>query len=277
MGRVIVYRATDTLNRLDLEANTLDEATLKTGHGIYTVFRIFPDRRVLRLDKHLERMRRSAELAGQPYQITDEWLRAMAHQAVIDAEKSGIAESRIRLTVPFDQPEAAIIAIEPFSPPPDDLYQNGVAVGLVNARRDDPRVKNSRFIELRGALAADQPHNFYEVMLCADDGAILEGAGSNFYAVLNGELWTAEEGMLPGITRAIVLEVADGIVPITLAPVNRTDVPQISEAMLSSSTRGIVPIVQIGDQQVGNGTPGAIYQMLRSRFEALVARELELL
>ena len=73
---VVVFRARgDTLTRLPVEAASLDEATLLTGHGTYSVFRLYPGRRVLRIGCHLERMRRSAVGLGHPYPLTDEWLR----------------------------------------------------------------------------------------------------------------------------------------------------------------------------------------------------------
>lgn len=278
MGRVIIYRAHgEGLQRLDIDANTLDEATLKSAHGIYTVFRVYPARRVLRFQRHLDRMRRSAELLEQPYRVEDAWLRAVTREAVVAGEAEGIHAPRVRLTVPFDAPDTALITLEPFAPPSDKLYEAGIKVVLVTAQRESPRAKNSEFIERRRQLEAGKPPDAYEVILCSEDGAILEGVGSNFYAVLNGELRTAEQGVLPGIARGMLLEAAEGVIPVSLTPVRRDDVARLSEALLTSASRGVLPIVRIGDQVVGEGSPGPVYRALRARYEAQMALELEAL
>jgi branched-chain amino acid aminotransferase len=276
MGRVIVFRAQGhNLERLSVDANSLDEATLKTQHGIYTVLRMYPDRRVLRLDRHWERMRSSADLLHQPYAIEDGWLRAMLRRAVIEGEQLGITAPRVRVTVPFDAPDTALFTLEPFSPPSAKVYESGVSVELVTARRADPRAKNSRFIEQRQQIEANKAPDCYEVLLSSDDGAILEGVGSNFYGVIDGVLHTADEGILPGIARGILLDVAPDVIRVSKTPIQVSDIPRLSEAMLTSASRGVVPIVRIAGQTVGSGAPGPISRALRQHYEALVEQELE--
>ncbi len=276
MPAILIYHAhADALDLLPIEAASLDEATLKTEHGVYTVMRIYPGRRVLRIDHHLARMRRSAALLDSPYPLTDEWLRGMMRRAVTDAESQGVAESRVRLTVPFTDPDSALILVEPFQPPPASTYERGVEVGLVDDRRDAPKAKNTRFIERRQQIVAAQTHTFYEILLCAPDGTILEGASSNFYAVLDRDLHTAEEGVLHGIARGMVLEVAEGLIPVNRTPVHPDEIAHLSEAMLSSASRGVIPIVKIGDTVINGGEVGPIARALRARYDGLVEAELE--
>jgi branched-chain amino acid aminotransferase len=113
-------------------------------------------------------------------------------------------------------------------------------------------------------------------LLCSEDGAILEGVGSNFYAVIDGELRTADQGVLPGIARGMLLEAAQTVIPVNLSPVRAVDVPRLNEAMLTSASRGVLPIVRIGDQVVGGGAPGPVCRALRTRYDAQVEQELEL-
>ena len=275
MGRIIAFRAQgEDLKRLDVEADTLDEATLQTAHGVYTVFRLYPGRRVVRLAYHLVRLRRSAGLLEQPYLVNDDWLRAMLRRAV---EVSGIELPRLRLTIPFNAPDTAIIALEPFTPPPAELYEQGVRVGLHNYQRESPRAKNSRFIELRRQIEIEQPGSVYETMLYNGDGFIREGMASNFYAELDGQIHTTEIGMLEGVARSILLEVAPDVLPVTFEPVHLDDLGRIGEAMLTSSSRGVMPVVQVGDVIIGDGKPGTVYRSLRALYDARIDREMELL
>lgn len=253
-------------------AATLDEATLATGHGVYAVFRIYPGMKVLALAGHLERMRRSAALLGQPYPLGDSWLRARLRDA---STAAGYTSARVRLTVPYDEPDSAIISIEPFTPLAADILARGVGVGVAQAHRDQPLAKDSRFVEKRGALREQAGGDAYEILLAGDDGSLLEGMSSNFYAVIDGVLRTAGEGVLEGIARRLVLQVAEEILPVSLNPVTLADIPALSEAMLTSASRGPVPIVTIGDQRVGDGAPGPVFRAIRAAYEQLESRLLE--
>lgn len=272
MSAIYAYRAiNDDLTRLECQATTLDEATILTGHGTYSVFRLYPGRRVLRLDQHLARMRRSAAMLGVPFPHDNAWLRRAIRRAV---EASGLEMPRVRITVPYDAPESAVILLEPFSPPPPEVYKTGVRVALADTPRTMPGAKDSRFIEQRAQLRAADP-DAYEVLLCDASGRILEGTGSNFYAVLDGKLRTAGEGMLEGIARHLLLEAAPAILPVVLEPVTRDDLPQVTEAMMTSSSRGVVPITRIGDQPIGDGVPGPFTHRLGAAYDAHVETELE--
>ena len=44
-----------------------------------------------------------------------------------------------------------------------------------------------------------------EIILCGVDGELMEGSQTNFYAVHNGAVWTADEGVLAGTVRNLVL------------------------------------------------------------------------
>ncbi len=274
MGSIRAFRAQgDNLTPLPVEAETLDEATLLLGvHGTYSVFRIYPGERVLRLQRHLERMRRSAALLGQPYPLSDAWLREAVRRAV---RATGLEAPRVRLTVPFGAPDTALILLEPFEPPPPTLYERGVRVALARAPREHPRAKDSRFVETRRALWAGQDNDVYEILLHDEAGRILEGTSSNFYAVLNGMLRTAADGVLEGVARSILLEVAPTVLPVYCKPVTLADLPRLDEALLTSASRGVVPIVRIGEVTINGGVPGPITQRLRARYEAQVEAELE--
>ncbi len=271
MAAVQLFKAHNhTFEPLDITAATLDEATIKTGHGVYAVFRTYEGRRVLRLADQLERIRTSAALLGMPYHLRDDDLREAVRRA-LDASGPGLW--RVRVTVPYAEPDSAIIALEPFTPPGPEIMECGVRVGLSTMRRENARAKDSRFIELRRQLQIDQ--GMYEVLLTGEDGCILEGTTSNFYAVRDGKLYTAANGVLHGIARRILLEIAPTILPVVYEPVCVADCPLLSEAMISSASRGPLPVVEIGGVTIGTGRPGPIFAALRAAYDARVEQELE--
>jgi branched-subunit amino acid aminotransferase/4-amino-4-deoxychorismate lyase len=163
----------------------------------------------------------------------------------------------------------------PFTPPPDELYQQGVAVGYATGlHRDNPLVKTADFAEARKRAA--QVDRAYEQLLTNDQGEILEATSANFYAVRAGVFYTAGEGVLEGVTRRIVLDLVQAAaIPLTMQAIPITTVATLDEAMISSSSRGILPVVRIGEQVISNGQPGPITQQLIAAYNAYVEAHLQ--
>lgn len=67
---------------------------------------------------------------------------------------------------------------------------------------------------------------------------------------------TAGAGVLPGIAQQIIFEIVPVILPVKREAVNVREIPQFSEAFISGSSRGIVPVVEIDGITLGIGRPG---------------------
>ena len=103
-------------------------------------------------------------------------------------------------------------------------------------------------------------------------GRILEGTGTNFWAVRDGVMYTAGEGVLEGITREILLQLIAGLgIPLRLEAVGAADVATLDEAALSGSSRALLPVVSIAGQTVGDGRPGPIVGRVLAAYNAFVA------
>jgi branched-subunit amino acid aminotransferase/4-amino-4-deoxychorismate lyase len=105
-------------------------------------------------------------------------------------------------------------------------------------------------------------------------GRLLEGTSSNFFGLRDGVLHTAGTGVLEGVTRSALLSLAAGLgLPVALEPVHRDSIAELDEAFLSSSTRSLVPIVNVAGAAVGDGTPGPVTRRLLAGYRELVERE----
>ena len=112
----------------------------------------------------------------------------------------------------------------------------------------------------------------YEYLLLDSAGRILEGTGTNFWAVRDGVMYTAGEGVLEGITREILLQLIAGLgIPLRLEAVGAADVATLDEAALSGSSRALLPVVSIAGQTVGDGRPGPIVGRVLAAYNAFVA------
>ncbi len=103
------------------------------------------------------------------------------------------------------------------------------------------------------------------------DGYVTEGAASNIFAVIDGILITPPQGseILPGITRDVILELAEqNNIPYSEDIISLDALKTASEIWLTSSTREIVPVVQLDNEIIANGKPGPIWQTMNQLFQA---------
>lgn len=248
-----------------------DAARYEPDEGVYTVANTFNTFDTLLLDAHLDRMEDSARRAEISLRINRPALKAALRRMI---EETGYGDVRFRITVSRDHPDRYILSLEPFKPPPPEVYAEGVrCVTLSNSARTNAAAKTTGWMHQRQQVKA--PNGIYETLLLNAEGDILEGATSNFYAVLNGELRTAGTGVLPGIAQRIVYDVAPRILPLRKDPVNIRDLPLLDEAFITSSSRGIVPVVEIDGQKIGAGQPGEKTRALRDAYLAWAQAHLE--
>ena len=110
-----------------------------------------------------------------------------------------------------------------------------------------------------------------EAILCRED-AVMEGAATNVFLVREGIVVTPVNStdLLPGITREVVLQLArgDGLAceerRVTVAELDAAD-----EIWLTSSTREVVPLVELDGRPVGTGSPGPLWERVRAAFDRL--------
>lgn len=274
MPALVKILTADGLQAADYSAESLaDAARYEPMDGIYTVASTTDTYYTLKLDAHFDRMEDSARRQGIPLALDRGRVRAALLQMIEEADFGSV---RFRVTVGRDAPETCILTIEPFAGVPQDIVQNGVrCITAANSARQSAEAKTTGWMHNRKQLAQAMPEGIYDTFLLDEAGYILEGLGANFYAVLDGELRTAGAGVLGGISRQIVLEVAPAILPVRMEAVTMDDLPQLSEAFLTSSSRGIIPVIEIDGIAIGTGHPGEKTRALQAAYTqwALTHRE----
>lgn len=249
------------------EAESLAAASAALPPGAYTTIRTYGGHRVLRLAEHVRRLEESAAPVGSPPPLD---AGAVSRALASALRATDHAESRLRLTY---APPLLFVSVEPFQPVPESIYEDGAWCVTLALRRDRPRSKDTRFIAAAAGAYERLPSGAHEGLMLGDDGAILEGLSSNFFAVREGALRTEGERALPGVTRSLVLELAPDMVAVSLVPPRVDDLPLLSEAFITSTSRGLVPVVRVDDSAIGDGRPGPVTRALRRRFEERVTRE----
>lgn len=246
--------------------------------------------RLFALGDHLDRLERSAQrihLRLPPREVIE---RAIADTVAA----AGNPESRVRVMVTrgggggshldldpasADEPRLVII-VQPLGGPTPQMYEKGVAVAIVSVTRNlpeaiDPAIKSGNY--LNNVLAVSEarrarPH-VHEAILCAAGGSVAEGATSNVFAVVAGELRTPglEVGILDGVTRGKVLRLAraEGIPAREVAFLSADELRAADEVFITSAARGILPVNEVDGRAIGAGTPGPITRRLMASYDRL--------
>ena len=218
---------------------------------------------------HVRRLAESARLQGQAGDLDAGRVRQAVAQAI---DRAGYPESRLRIT--WTAPRL-FVSIEPFTPYAASLYRDGTWCVTVPLHRDNPRAKDTRFIQAAGSAYDQLPPGAHEGLMVAADGTILEGLSSNFFAVRQGALHTEEERVLAGLTRAMVLEAATGLLTRGPRALRLEELPQAEECFITSASRGVLPVVRIDDRVIADGAPGPLTQEIGRLYDEKVEREAE--
>lgn len=131
----------------------------------------------------------------------------------------------------------------------------------------DPTAKNYHWGDMTAGLFEALEAGFDTVGLADAQGHICEGPGFNIFAVIDGVVVTARSGVLEGITRKSVLEIADALgIASEVRDVTVAEFLAADEVFITSSGGGPIPIVQVNDRIYANGAPGAITAKIRETY-----------
>jgi len=98
---------------------------------------------------------------------------------------------------------------------------------------------------------------------------VVEGPGFNIFGVHAGQLITPDHGMLEGITRRTVIEIAQSLgIPVQVRPVSASEFRAADEAFISSSGGGVLPVTRVDGNPIADGAIGPITRKLSDTYWA---------
>eukprot|EP00190_Bangiopsis_sp_CCMP1999_P000686 CAMPEP_0198733232 /NCGR_PEP_ID=MMETSP1475-20131203/43827_1 /TAXON_ID= ORGANISM="Unidentified sp., Strain CCMP1999" /NCGR_SAMPLE_ID=MMETSP1475 /ASSEMBLY_ACC=CAM_ASM_001111 /LENGTH=291 /DNA_ID=CAMNT_0044496491 /DNA_START=76 /DNA_END=951 /DNA_ORIENTATION=+ len=256
-------------------AENMQAATEKLPEGAYTSLRTYGKSSFLLLDDHFARLEETAGLMGKPVKLNREELRRILG-AVARHEPSPQTLMRITVGCTEDHAGETWISAQELKTPSEKDYAEGVFVVTRTMHRDNPHAKNNAFIERSKNERKLIQGRVNEVLMINDDGKVLEGLSSNFFGVKDGTVYTANEGVLPGLTRSLILQAVEQLhIPLSFKAVKSDELATLDEAFISSTSRGVLPVVQIDDDEIGDGCPGSLTQSIADGYKKLVRKQLE--
>lgn len=233
-----------------------DEPEFNYAYGVFETIRTY-NGKPFELTGHLQRLRRSAESIALSIQVSNEQLIKWI-QAHCTAEQ----EQRIKLIA---APDKIYIISKPLEIH-TALYKKGVSVGLYTLKRAEPSVKS--LARIHEYLAWQQAHKRgqHDAVLINEHKEVYECAQANFYYVKDDVIYTARHGILSGITRNVLLQLAEQQYTVVQKRIYLDEVLRADECFLTQTSSGIVPVVKIEERLVGTGKPGMITKDLMEQF-----------
>ena len=286
----IVYLNGSLVARAEALVSIYDHGFLY-GYGLFETMRAYKGIIFLR-ERHIERL---LEAAAELKMDTGLSAAGLAEACRATLAANGLKEARLRLTVsrgeagPFPgvgNKPTVVITAGSYTPPPTQKYESGFRAALVAyPRLSQPplyRLKTTSYLENILARREAEAAGLDEAIFLNECGHLTEGSASNIFLVRpSGGLATPplDSGLLPGVTRRAVLELAAEIrIASAEGQVRIADLEHFSEAFLTNSMMEIMPLVSIRGNEgktitVGSGKPGPITQRLMAAYKEMVARE----
>ena len=249
----------------------VDDLAIMRGFGVFDLLRTL-NGRPLFLREHIQRLEDSAHRIG----IKLPW----SQQELIDIvqstlQRNAFKEANIRIVVtggsspdfitPQGKPRLLVLVTRAPNLP-ESWYTEGVKVITFLSERSIPGAKSIDYVAATIALKQARNQGAIEAIYVDRKGHALEGTTSNIFAIINGTLVTPGSGILNGITRQSVLDLAARSLAIDIRDLNLDELTSADEVFITGTNKMIVPVTQVDDSTIGSGFPG---QTTRKLIQAL--------
>jgi branched-chain amino acid aminotransferase len=255
------------------------------GVGLFETLRAYRGR-VFRLQLHLDRLAQSARTLGWGL-VPDSAAMSDCIEQVVGATEAD--EVRVRLTVTTgslrvsdsEPPALTLVATASAGARyPVELYANGVTLVVSRYRQSaaDPTIghKTTSYFARLASLREAHAVGAFESLWLTPDERVAEGAISSLFAVRDETLLTPplDTPVLPGITRAAVIELSAGLrIPVREQALRLQDLLAADELFLTNSLMQLMPVVRIGREAIGTEKPGDVTRRLAEAYDQRVVRE----
>ena len=261
----------------DKASLSINDTAVLRSYSVFESLRTY-DRRPFHLDDHLSRLFHSAELIDMDIPFSREDITGIVHEII---ERNTYLHATIRILItggesedgvlPSGKPVLAIL-ITPLGKRDMQRFARGYKLITTSLQRVSPEAKTTNYVAAVRALKEAARHGADDALFVNEQGHVLEATRSNFFIFRGDTLVTARVGVLIGITRNVVLDLARGRFPIEERPILFAELAEAEEAFVTSSSKEIVPVVQIDDLVIGNGNPGPRTFELEQRFIEMIAK-----
>ncbi|MBF0200564.1 MAG: aminotransferase class IV [Desulfamplus sp.] len=244
---------------------SVKDIALLRGYGIFD-FLITYNRRPFHLEAHVARFENSAREIGLKIHHKASEICAIVLETL--KKNPHHTESNIRMLytggvsndgiTPCDN-GTLMVMVTPKYEPPAQWYSHGAAIVTADMERIVPAAKSTNYLSAVLAQQMARKKDAIEAVYVDRDNNVLEGTTSNIFCFKGSSVITPPDGILPGITREVVLDIIKEKmtgVSLGMRHIPMSELGEMDEIFISSSNKEIVPIVKVDEMMVGSGMPG---------------------
>jgi len=245
----------------------VDDLAIMRGFGVFDLLRTL-NGKPLFLEEHITRLQTSARQIGMELPWNSQKLIDIVMQTL---QHNSFEESNIRIVVTggsspdFITPQGKprlLVLITRAPELPQRWYTEGVKIITFASERSIPGAKSIDYVTATIALKQARDQNAIEALYVDRNGCVREGTTSNLFAFYGDILVTPDRGILNGITRKAVLDLAAKMMDVELRNLKLNDLLIADEVFITGTNKMIVPVVQIDATTIGTGRPGKHTQRL---------------
>jgi len=264
------------------------------GYGLFETMRAYQGH-IFLLDRHLARLRRSAQSLVLTHSILNimKGKQSLETACMETLEANKLEDARLRLTVSAGEGDmtpdpstysstTVLITARKLVALPPEKYTSGFKAALSSLRRNShsplSRLKSTCYMENILAQMAARAAGCDEAILLNEQGYLAEGSITNIFVASNGELITPslESGVLSGITREVILEIARASnIKTHERQVELKELIEAEEAFITNSILEIMPLTWFEGKPIGTGKPGQLTKELLAAYRKLVDEALQ--
>ncbi len=282
-----VYLNGEFVEKEDAKVSVFDHGFLY-GDGIFEGIRLYAGN-IFKLEEHLVRLEQSAKALLLEMPATRERLTELVCEA---CRINGLRDGYIRLIVTRGVgslglsprgcgPSGLIIIADTIELFPARFYEEGLKIVTVPTRRLGPAslppmVKSLNYLNNILAKIEAQSVGYLEALMLNENGYVAECSGDNVFIIQGNTLVTPHTaaGSLRGITRDAVLSLAAEVgMTVEKKNLTRYDIWVADECFVSGTAAEVVPVVEVDQRMIGDGTPGAKTQALLEKFKEHVTTD----
>ena len=283
---IMIYINGQFFHRSDAKVSVMDSGYL-LGDGVWEGIRLY-NGSLIHIDKHIDRLYNGAKAIEMDIQLSKKDMHS-AIRATIE-KNAMLSDVHIRLIVsrgikktPYQDPkvtigEPTIVIIPEYKKASEAVKLNGITLGTVKTIRDnrtqDPRINSLSKHNCISACIEAGKMGVDEGLMLDPNGNVSTCNSTNFFIVRNQEVWTSTgEYCLNGVTRSNVIDLCNkNNVEIFERDFLLSDVHSANEVFVTGTFAGIIPVISVDGNMIGDGTRGHLTKKLQDWYALDIER-----
>ncbi len=246
----------------DQASLSVKDITVLRGYGVFD-FLVTYNKRPFYLKEHVARLENSAREIGLTLQHSNSQICDIVEETIKKNPHHNESNVRIVYTGGISPDGVTpqgngilMVMITPKYELPDGWYQDGAGIITVDMERFIPTSKSTNYLNAVFAQLLAKKKDAIEAVYVDRENRVLEGTTTNLFGFKDNLLITPPDGILPGITRSVVLDLVKDKFQVKFRHIDFDEIKDMDEFFLSASNKEIVPIIKVNDTVISSGKPG---------------------